>query len=193
MLTKDRVEIPGLPKVDKSVETSEPEPLVDLDKIMKKKGQVGKMSVEDLTIALGKIKGDPTKGPKLYESQGCTACHALKKDEIQKGPYLGQIGGIMNAERIAMSILRPNQEISQGFKTVNISTKDGQNHVGFVTRRLSDQVEMRDISGKVTKLKTKDIKSEDILPISMMPPGLANGMSLEDFASLVRFLANQKQ
>ena len=52
---------------------------------------------------------------------------------------------------------------------------------------------MRDISGKVTKLKTKDIKSEDILPISMMPPGLANGMSLEDFASLVRFLANQKQ
>ena len=193
LLIKDRVEIPGLPKVDKSVETSEPEPLVDLDKIMKKKGQVGKMSVEDLTIALGKIKGDPTKGPKLYESQGCTACHALKKDEIQKGPYLGQIGGIMNAERIAMSILRPNQEISQGFKTVNISTKDGQNHVGFVTRRLSDQVEMRDISGKVTKLKTKDIKSEDILPISMMPPGLANGLSLEDFASLVRFLANQKQ
>ena len=52
---------------------------------------------------------------------------------------------------------------------------------------------MRDISGKVTKLKTKDIKSEDILPISMMPPGLANGLSLEDFASLVRFLANQKQ
>ena len=32
-----------------------------------------------------------------------------------------------------------------------------------------------------------------LLPISMMPEGLANGMSIEDFASLVHFLAAQKQ
>jgi putative heme-binding domain-containing protein len=190
---KDRVQIPGLPKADDPVLASVSEPTVDLDKIMKKQGQVGKMSVEDLTIALDKIKGKPGKGPALFASQGCVACHALKKDEVQKGPFLGQIGGIMNAERIAMSILRPNAEISQGFKTVSITTKKGDGYVGFVTNRLSDQIEMRDIAGKVTTLKPSDIASETLLPISMMPAGLANGMSLEDFASLVHFLAAQKQ
>jgi len=188
----DRVEIPGLPKADDPVLASATEPAVDLDKIMKKKGQVGKMSVEDLTLALDKIKGKPSKGPALFASQGCVACHALKKDEVQKGPYLGQIGGIMDAERIAMSILRPNAEISQGFKTVSITTKKGDGYVGFVTNRLSDRIEMRDIAGKVTTLKPSDIASETLLPISMMPAGLANGMSLEDFASLVHFLADQK-
>ena len=188
----DRVEIPGLPKADDPVLASATEPAVDLDKIMKKKGQVGKMSAEDLTLALDKIKGKPSKGPALFASQGCVACHALKKDEVQKGPYLGQIGGIMDAERIAMSILRPNAEISQGFKTVSITTKKGDGYVGFVTNRLSDRIEMRDIAGKVTTLKPSDIASETLLPISMMPAGLANGMSLEDFASLVHFLADQK-
>lgn len=189
---KDRVEIPGLPKADDPVIATASEPTVDLDKIMRKKGQVGKMSVEDLTLALDKVKGKPSKGPALFASQGCVACHALKKDEVQKGPYLGQIGGIMDAERIAMSILRPNEEISQGFKTVSITTKKGDGYVGFVTNRLSDRIEMRDIAGKVTTLKPSDIASETLLPISMMPAGLANGMSLEDFASLVHFLAEQK-
>ena len=99
----------------------------------------------------------------------------------------------MNAEKIAISIIRPNAEISQGFKTVSITTKKGVAHVGFVTKRLSDQIEIRDIAGKVTRLKPADIASETLLPISMMPAGLANGMSIEDFASLVHFLAAQKQ
>jgi len=190
---KDRVVIPGLPKLDDPVVAAVEEATVDLEKIMKKKGQVGKMSVEDITIALGKIKGNPKKGPALFTAQGCYACHALKKNEVQKGPYLGQIGGIMNAEKIALSIIRPNAEISQGFKTVQITTKKGAAHVGFITKRLSDQIEIRNIAGQVTLLNPADVSSETLLPISMMPEGLANGMSIEDFASLVHFLAAQKQ
>ena len=190
---KDRVVIAGLPKLDDPVVAAVEEPTVDLEKIMKKKGQVGKMSVEDIAIALTKIKGNPKKGPALFTAQGCFACHALKKSEVQKGPYLGQIGGIMNAEKIALSIIRPNAEISQGFKTVQITTKKGAAHVGFVTKRLSDQIEIRNIAGQVTLLKPAAVASETLLPISMMPAGLANGMSIEDFASLVHFLAAQKQ
>ncbi len=36
------------------------------------------------------------------------------------------------------------------------------------------------------------MKTEKLMPNSMMPEGLANGMSLDDFVSLVRFLAAQK-
>ncbi len=189
---KDRVDLPGLPKTEDVQVIARNEPKVNLKKIMDKQGQVGEMSVEDISISLDKYKGDLSKGPVLFAQQGCVACHALKKDEVQKGPYLGQIGGIMDADRIAMSILRPEQEISQGFKTVSITTKKGGAHVGFVTNRLSDQIEMRDIAGTVTTLKTSEIASETLLPISMMPAGLANGMSMNDFASLVHYLAAQK-
>ena len=189
---KDRVELPGLPKIEESQVVARNEPKVNLKKIMDKQGQVGEMSIEDVTIALGNTKGNINNGRDLFAKQGCVACHALNKDEVQKGPYLGQIGGIMDAERIAMSILRPEQEISQGFKTVSITTKKGGAHVGFVTNRLSDQIEMRDIAGTVTTLKTSEIASETLLPISMMPASLANGMSMNDFASLVHFLAKQK-
>ena len=189
---KDRVELPGLPKIEESQVVARNEPKVNLKKIMDKQGQVGEMSVEDVTIALGNTKGNINNGRDLFAKQGCVACHALNKDEVQKGPYLGQIGGIMDAERIALSILRPEQEISQGFKTVSITTKKGGAHVGFVTNRLSDQIEMRDIAGTVTTLKTSEIASETLLPISMMPAGLANGMSMNDFASMVHFLAKQK-
>ena len=189
---KDRVDLPGLPKTKDVQVVAKNEPKVNLKKIMDKQGQVGEMSIEDISIALGEIKGDLSKGPDLFAKQGCVACHALKKDEVQKGPYLGQIGGIMDADRIAMSIIRPEQEISQGFKTVSITTKKGGAHVGFVTNRLSDQIEMRDIAGTVTTLKTSDIANETLLPISMMPAGLANGMSMNDFVSLVHYLAAQK-
>jgi putative heme-binding domain-containing protein len=192
LATKDRVDLPGLPKSQEVKTVVKNEPKVNLKKIMDKQGQVGEMSIEDISIALGEIKGDLSKGPALFTKQGCVACHALKKDEVQKGPYLGQIGGIMDADRIAMSILRPEQEISQGFKTVSITTKKGSAHVGFVTNRLSDQIEMRDIAGTVTTLKTSEIANETLLPISMMPAGLANGMSMNDFASLVHYLAAQK-
>jgi putative heme-binding domain-containing protein len=192
LATKDRVDLPGLPKTVDVQVVAKNEPKVNLKKIMDKQGQVSEMSIEDISIALGEIKGDLSKGPALFAKQGCVACHALKKDEVQKGPYLGQIGGIMDADRIAMSILRPEQEISQGFKTVSITTKKGGAHVGFVTNRLSDQIEMRDIAGTVTTLKTSEIANEALLPMSMMPAGLANGMSMNDFASLVHYLAAQK-
>ncbi|MDX1564569.1 MAG: NPCBM/NEW2 domain-containing protein, partial [Phycisphaeraceae bacterium] len=191
---KDRVKIDGLP-TEPVVATgpATTEPTVDLDKIKNQKGQVGKMSVEDVIVALDKIKGKPARGPKLFVQQGCVACHSLKASEPQKGPFLGQIGSIMDRDKIAMSILRPNAEISQGFKTVQIKTKKGQVHIGFVTKRLSDLIELRNIAGQVTKLDPEEVADEKLLPNSMMPPGLANGMSLEDFASLVNYLAMQKK
>ena len=190
---KDRAPIDGLTK--KPAATATPtvtQPTVDLNAIKNKKGQIAKMAVEDVILALDKVKGDAKKGKALFTQQGCIACHSLDQNEAQKGPFMGQIGSIMKADQIAMSILRPDAEISQGFKTVEIKMKDGKVHQGFITKRLSDLIEIRNIAGIVTTLKPNDIASEKLLPNSMMPAGLANGMSLEDFSSLVTFLAQQK-
>lgn len=168
-------------------------PKIDLDKIRNKKGQIGKASIEDIMLAMDKIKGDPSVGKKLFTRQGCIACHSIKKGEKLKGPFMGQIGSIMNRKQIAESILKPDASISQGFATVQITTKDGKMQTGFVTAQSSKRVVLRDITGSVHVIKAEDIANREELETSMMPAGLANSLSYEEFASLITFLSQQKE
>lgn len=168
------------------------EETVDLEKIRNQKGQIGKTSIEDIMLAIQKIKGDPTKGKAIYAKQGCNACHSLSRSEPMKGPFMGQVGSIMNREQIAESILKPNASISQGFSTVAISTKDKKSYMGFITKETASIVEIRNIAGIATTINKSDISSRKEMEMSMMPAGLANSLSLEEFASLLAFLERQK-
>ncbi len=165
---------------------------IDLEKIRNTKGQIGKTSIEDVMLAIDKLKGDPELGKKLYTQQGCIACHSIKKGEALKGPFMGQIGAIMSRQQIAESILKPNASISQGFATVLISTKDGKSIMGFVTGESGDKLTLRDITGTSYTVNTKDIASRKEMETSMMPPGLADALSFEEFASLITYLSQQK-
>ena len=165
---------------------------IDLDAIKNKKGEVGSSSIEDVIRALSEVKGDPKLGKTIFEQQGCIACHSVAKGENLKGPFMGQIGSIMNRVQIAESILKPNASISQGFATVLITTKDDKSLMGFVTAESAERLELRDITGKVTTIETKDIAEREVLKTSMMPTGLANSLSYEEFTSLVDYLSQQQ-
>jgi putative heme-binding domain-containing protein len=166
---------------------------VDLEKIRNQKGQIGKTSIEDVMLAIANIKGDAVKGKKLFTQQGCIACHSIHKGEKMKGPFMGQIGSIMNREQIAESILKPNASISQGFASVLINAKGDKTYMGFVTEESADRIVLRNITGEVLTIKASDILSRKEMETSMMPAGLANALSYEEFASLVTFLSQQKK
>jgi putative heme-binding domain-containing protein len=165
---------------------------IDLEKIRNKKGQIGKSSIEDIMLALAKLKGDPAKGKALFAQQGCIACHSIKKGEKLKGPFMGQIGSIMTRQQIAESILKPSASISQGFATVTVTAKGNKIYMGFITEESAQKIVMRDIGGNVYTVKTADIISRKEMKTSMMPTGLANALSYDEFASLVTFLSQQK-
>jgi hypothetical protein len=52
---------------------------------------------------------------------------------------------------------------------------------------------LRDISGATHLVKAADIAERKELKNSMMPAGLGNALSYEEFASLVTFLSRQKE
>ncbi|MCW3112196.1 MAG: heme-binding protein [Segetibacter sp.] len=166
---------------------------IDLEKIKNKKGQIAESSIEDIMLAMAKIPGDATLGKALFTRQGCIACHSISKGEALKGPFMGQIGSIMNREQIAESILKPNASISQGFATVLINAKGNKSYTGFVTAETADKITLRDIAGQVSNIRTADIASRKEMETSMMPAGLANALSYEEFASLITFLSQQKK
>lgn len=172
--------------------TKKEEPKIDLTKIAGKAGEIGKMSIEDVMLALDTHKGNAKKGAAIFTKQGCNACHTTEDGQPLKGPHMGQVGAVLSREQIAESILKPNASISQGFATVMVVSKDGSAVTGFVTAETSDEVELRDIGGNVHRVKTSDISKREKLEISMMPPGLANALSVEDFASLIAYLAAKK-
>ncbi len=187
---RHRMEIEELGTV--TVEETEEESKVDLEEIKSKRGQVGKSSIEDVILAVSEIKGDVEKGKQLFTSQGCIACHSISKGETMKGPFMGQIGSIMNRDQISESILKPNASISQGFASFLIKTKDGKPYMGFVTAESADKITIRDITGQATELEKSNIESREEMENSMMPMGLANALSFEELASLVTYLQSQK-
>lgn len=168
------------------------EPEIDLEQIKNKKGQVGESSIEDVLLAMQEIQGDAVLGKAIFEQQGCRACHSIEQGEAMKGPFMGQIGSIMNREQIAESILKPDASISQGFATVLIKTRDDKSYMGFVTEESAEKVVLRNIAGQAFTLPAADIVDRKELENSMMPEGLANALSYEEFASLITFLAQQK-
>jgi putative heme-binding domain-containing protein len=169
------------------------EPKIDLANIRNKKGQIGNSSIEDIMLAMAEMKGKTNLGRSIFEKQGCIVCHSLKSGETLKGPYMGQIGGIMSREQIAESILKPNASISQGFATVLITTKNKKEYMGFVTAESADRIILRDITGQISSIRTADIRSRKEMETSMMPDGLTNELSYEEFASLITFLSERKK
>ncbi len=149
---------------------------------------IGTMDNAKAIAAIMKAKGDPKLGEQLFVRASCTTCHTVTESEPQKGPYLGNIAQTYKRAELAEAILDPNKTVSQGFVTNVITTNDGTSAMGFVTFESAEKVTLRDITGKETTIDTKDIKSREKPPISMMPPGLVSGLSVKEFASLLNYL-----
>jgi len=141
-----------------------------------------------------RFKKDVAHGRELFTSLGCVKCHTIDKHEEPKGPFLGDVGAKYQAPYLCESIMRPSAKIAQGFDTVRVISNGASagDYLGFVTKETADEVDLRDPSGKVTVVKKADIKTRAIVPGSMMPEGLVDNLSLDDFASLIGFLQSLK-
>ncbi|MDX1679574.1 MAG: c-type cytochrome [Akkermansiaceae bacterium] len=145
---------------------------------------------EQVMAAAG--KGDLAEGKRLYTAQGCIACHAVDPKAVQKGPYLGDAGSKFTRDYLIESILDPNAVVAQGFQTTLITTKDGRTHMGFVTNEADGVIELRNIAGQASEIKSAEIKSQQALPQSMMPAGLGASLTVGQFNSLIDYLVSLK-
>jgi len=137
-----------------------------------------------------KGRGNVKNGQRLFTQQGCVACHAVDPAAEQKGPYLGAAGAKFPREYLIESILDPNKVVAQGFQTSVFQMKDDSEQMGFVTAEADGVVTLRNIAGQVSKIKRADVRNERHLPQSMMPAGLAAGLTVEEFTSLVEYLVS---
>ena len=83
-----------------------------------------------------------------------------------------------------LNIVDPSANIREGYASYQIRTADGRSLIGFMAERGSTSVVLRDPAGQRTTIAQADIEEENVLPASVMPEGLLDGLTdqeLRDF------------
>ena len=146
------------------------------------------LAPETALAAVLAAKGDETTGERVFSSATCVACHAVRQDQPQKGPYLGSIARTYKRPELAQAILHPDRTIAQGFVTEMFVLDDGTQQMGYVTLEAADEVRIRNAAAQELVLPTSRIEERHRLTTSMMPTGLMGNFTVREFASLLDYL-----
>ena len=150
--------------------------------------RISTMSMQEVIGKVVNLRGDFTLGEQIFAKANCGACHTVRQDQIQKGPYLGTIAKTYKRRELATAVLEPSQLIAQGFVTNSFLTVEGKQLTGFVTAELSDRVTIRDQLGQEHTILKDDIEARKTSTVSVMPSGVMNDYTTHELASLLDYL-----
>ncbi len=142
-----------------------------------------------------KLKGNATEGEKIFftEAVACSGCHQVRKQGIEIGPNLSEIGTKLAREALFEAILDPSAGISFGFEAHQVELKSGDEAYGLLASETEDEISIKDLKGIVTKLKKADIAKRKQLTTSIMPAGLVEGLTAQQLVDLVEYLSSLKK
>ena len=133
------------------------------------------------------LAGDAAKGKQIY-LQRCSQCHRLGGNGYQVGPDLVTVKA-EGKEKNLINILDPNREVASAYIAFTIETKDDESLVGVIANDTAASVTVRQPFGKQDTLMRSNIKSMQSQGQSLMPEGLEQGLTPQDFANLLEYIA----
>jgi putative heme-binding domain-containing protein len=141
-------------------------------------------------VAEVQAKGDAARGEAVFRraNLSCMKCHAVSGAGGNVGPDLSAVGGISPIEYLLTSVLIPELSVKEAFLQAVVETSEGNVYQGIVLEENNDLIVLRDVQGKIVKIPRD---GEEVIKKggSLMPKGLVNLMSHDDFLDLVRFLS----
>jgi len=136
--------------------------------------------------------GEVTSGRRVFfhAAVGCARCHRVEDHGGSIGPDLSVIGRASNREKLMQSILQPSLDMAPQFVTHTVETKDGQSHSGLLAGEAPVTLITSDGNGVV--IPAGQIASHTVSDVSLMPEGLADALTVEDFRDLLAFLLSRR-
>jgi putative heme-binding domain-containing protein len=108
------------------------------------------------------------------------------------GPDLSAIGKLRNREDLLESILEPSRRIEPKYAAYVAQTADGRSLTGLLVRRDDSGVVLRDAQNKEVALAAREVEVLQPARLSLMPSGQLAGLTAQEAADLLEFLASRK-
>ncbi len=136
--------------------------------------------------------GDSARGEKLFfDPHGvarCATCHRVADRGGTIGPELTSEGSSRSPQFIVESMLEPGTQITDGYETFRLHTRDGRTLDGVVHRQSADSLWLGTSQGDLVAVPKGTIATRTRLDGSIMPADLAKRIALQDFQDLLAFL-----
>ncbi len=144
---------------------------------------------------LVKRAGDAVRGAAVFRrvDVGCIQCHQVNGEGVDFGPNLSEIGTKLGREALAEAILDPSAGISFGFEAWAIQLKNGDDLTGLIVGETEQELSVKLQGGAVNRLKKVDVSKREKQALSIMPAGLQQAMTPQEFIDLLEYLASLKK
>ena len=154
----------------------------------------GGWMLSDLTETMQSIRGRSyASGKRLFERTHCTTCHRQDNVGHEFGPDLTKLDPRFQPLDILRDILDPSRRIADAkFDTWIFETDSGLIVTGLIlqeTEQLVKVLEKPLASTSPTVLEKADIAARIPSLTSMMPRGLVDGLTRDEIADLVAYVA----
>lgn len=155
----------------------------------------GSFNPEAYRVAALKAKGSVEHGRALFrdlKGLACIKCHTVQKEGGAVGPELSSVAAKYPRDELITSVLYPSARISSGYEPVVVATADGRVLTGVVKSDTPEALEIEDADARRIRIPRDEIDERKRSDVSLMPNGLAEGISASDFADLISYLETLK-
>ncbi|HEX3726848.1 MAG TPA: PVC-type heme-binding CxxCH protein, partial [Pirellulales bacterium] len=130
--------------------------------------------------------GDRARGARVFEKQ-CLTCHTLAGRGQAVGPDLSGIAGRAK-ETLLVDVLDPNRQIAPNFIAFALVTTQGQVLSGLLASETATSITLRRAGGGEDFVLRSQIEQLRSTGKSLMPEGLEQSLSPDEFVDLLEFL-----
>ncbi|MCS6863474.1 MAG: HEAT repeat domain-containing protein [Gemmataceae bacterium] len=135
--------------------------------------------------------GNAVRGEAVYRRKElqCLACHAIAGAGGVVGPDLSSIGASAPADYLVEALLLPSKAVKEGYHALRIVTADEKVIQGIKVRETNGVLVLRTADDQEVAIAVNDIVERTQATKSLMPEGLTESLTQQEFADLVKFLA----
>jgi putative heme-binding domain-containing protein len=154
----------------------------------------GRNYTVDEVVALAKdgLKGrNFEQGKAMFASTLCIKCHHFNGEGGNSGPDLTGSGNRYSLRDLMENIIDPSKVISDQYPTEQLQLKDGGVMVGRVIVQENGKLFLMTSAlapDTLTPVDETSVKAREPYPVSMMPPGLINGLNADELLDLLAYI-----
>jgi putative membrane-bound dehydrogenase-like protein len=140
--------------------------------------------------------GDASRGRSIFNNvngSACIKCHRVGQTGGEVGPDLSGVGSKYNRVQLIESLLYPSKQILDGYHQALVITKSDDEVSGIIRQETTDTLTLVDAEGKLHAIRKSEIKLKKESQLSLMPEGVHQGLSLQEFADLSSYLESLKE